>query len=331
MKRWTSLRRRLTSAKEEDKKKEKEDVKSKSKKREIAGKESPIKDRKTGCHEYEGVCLPVTVTTASLDMIKMLEIRDDDVWVLNYPRSGGLWIQEIVSCVINGADLDSVTNIPIADRLIRLENMENNKNNAPQMFEKINNMESPRMIRTSLPYHMLPFQIHSKKPKIIYMARNPKDVVASYYHFYNSDPVLPTTTWEKFIEEFIKGNVAFGSWFPHLSPWWQEYRTSNNVLFLKYEDLKKDLRSIVIQISLFLDKHFEDDQIEAITNHCGFDNMKNAAGDADAMISTYLRKGIVGSWEEQFTIAQNKTFDLECDKHLYGTGLRFDYESFKVE
>lgn len=43
---------------------------------------------------------------------------------------------------------------------------------------------SPRFIKTHLPYRLLPRQIRTgeRKPRIVYVARNPKDTCVSYYH-----------------------------------------------------------------------------------------------------------------------------------------------------
>lgn len=47
-----------------------------------------------------------------------------------------------------------------------------------------NNLTTPRHIKCHLPFNLLPRQIRTgeKKPKIVYVARNPKDVCISYYH-----------------------------------------------------------------------------------------------------------------------------------------------------
>ncbi|XP_070556225.1 sulfotransferase 4A1-like isoform X2 [Ptychodera flava] len=320
-------RKRLTSAKDEEKRekeKQQETILT------MESPPSPKKDR-NGCHVYEGVCLPLSVSTQTLDVIKTLDVREDDVWILNYPRSGGIWIQEIVLCIMYKADIDAINNIPLTDRLSLLESIESSQNKQYPTFDNFENMESPRLVHTSLPYHMLPMKIHSKKPKIIYLARNPKDVIASYYTYYQNSPEYTSTEWDKFLEDFIKGNVAYGSWYPHLSTWWMEYRTSNNVLFLKYEDMIKDLRSIVIQTALFLGKRLDDDLVDAITSHCTFQNMKNRSEEGNGKMSTYFTKGEVGAWEDKFTVTQNKQYDAEIDKHLLGTGLRFDYEHVVAE
>jgi hypothetical protein len=48
----------------------------------------------------------------------------------------------------------------------------------------VRELSCPRVIQTHLPWSLLPAQIRdgAKHPKIIYVARNPKDVSVSFYH-----------------------------------------------------------------------------------------------------------------------------------------------------
>lgn len=48
----------------------------------------------------------------------------------------------------------------------------------------VDNLKSPRFIKTHLPWPLLPVSIRNgeKNPKIIYVCRNAKDACVSYYH-----------------------------------------------------------------------------------------------------------------------------------------------------
>ena len=49
---------------------------------------------------------------------------------------------------------------------------------------QIDALESPRILNTHHPPHLLPKDIKEKKTRIVYIYRNPKDVaISSYHHF----------------------------------------------------------------------------------------------------------------------------------------------------
>ena len=53
-------------------------------------------------------------------------------------------------------------------------------------LEQIDALESPRILNTHHPPHLLPKDIkENKKAKIVYIYRNPKDVAVSAYHHYS--------------------------------------------------------------------------------------------------------------------------------------------------
>lgn len=53
------------------------------------------------------------------------------------------------------------------------------------------------------------------------------------------------------VREVRQGEIQRGDWFHHVVSWW-EHRDSENILFLKYEDLKKDTFSVMKRIAEFL-------------------------------------------------------------------------------
>ena len=56
------------------------------------------------------------------------------------------------------------------------------------------------------------------------------------------------TTWTAQIV-----HLMYGSYSGYVLPWWQASRNAANILFLKYEDMKRDLAGVVGQIAGFID------------------------------------------------------------------------------
>lgn len=117
--------------------------------------------------------------------------------------------------------------------------------------------------------------------QVIYMARNPKDLVVSYYQFHRSLRTMSYRgTFQEFCRRFMNDKrkyvgywdtvklpsgfksvnsctalsllylslfvslkVGYGSWFEHVQEFW-EHRMDSNVLFLKYEDIYKVISSL---------------------------------------------------------------------------------------
>ena len=147
--------------------------------------------------------------------------------------------------------------------------------------------------------------------KYIYCARNPKDVSVSLYHHQinrksTDDKIGFDLTWDEFFECFMKGTVSFGSWWDHVPEWWA-HKNEPNVLFLKYEDMKKDLPTNVKKIADFLGRSLDQQTIEKIAQATTIDSMK--ANSVEWKDQQFIRKGVVGDWKSMLTPAQSAAMD----------------------
>ncbi|XP_022104123.1 sulfotransferase 1C2-like [Acanthaster planci] len=285
--------------------------------------------------EYEGVALAPEVDKVAEDF-KTYEVREDDCWLVTYPKAGTTWVQEIVSCLMHDEYLDpakqihTVFRVPYLDQTIperarRWKNM-------PPPHKIAEEMPSPRVLKSHFPGQLLPPQLWEKKVKIIYIIRNPKDVLVSYYYFEKMfDPQRKEQSFGELLERANSGNIMYGVWWCHYLYFWKR-RHEPNILLLRYEDLKKDLRGNVERISLFLGKNLPAKKLDEITEHCKFANMKaNPMANHDVLYPestksgrSFMRKGKVGGWKEHFTVAQNEAMDALIKEKLHGTGLTFD-------
>ncbi|XP_033121113.1 sulfotransferase 1C2-like [Anneissia japonica] len=138
--------------------------------------------------------------------------------------------------------------------------------------------------------------------------------------------------WSEFFDSFVAGHAHGGSWFDINLYWWSR-RQDENVLFLKYEDLKKDLAGGIVEIATFLGCTIPEGGLEKVVNHCSFDSMKKNPKTnyedkvfINKEISKFMRKGTIGDWKNYFTVAQNEVFDKLYEDKLKGSGLVFDFE-----
>ncbi|XP_070560865.1 sulfotransferase 1C4-like isoform X2 [Ptychodera flava] len=213
--------------------------------------------------------------------------------------------------------------------LLALEKAGLEYGNGLKQMEKI---PSPRLMKSHLPYHAFPSQAIRKKCKIVYVARNPKDTGVSFFHQYSLGfpPLDYKGSWNDFYQLYVNDKTWYGSWFDHVLTWWQ-HRDDENVMFLKYENMKKDPKGAVKSITDFLDISLTEGAIDDIVEFCSFNKMKKdenvnfslVVGDKDK--HQFIRKGVVGDWMNFFTVAQNKEYEKIYRERMKGSGLDFEW------
>uniref|UniRef100_W5NKK1 Sulfotransferase n=1 Tax=Lepisosteus oculatus TaxID=7918 RepID=W5NKK1_LEPOC len=174
-----------------------------------------------------------------------------------------------------------------------------------------------------------------KEPLVIYVARNPKDVAVSFFHFHNFSNFLENQeSFDDFLNKFLHGNVFGSSWFDHIKDWYS-HKHEFDFLYITYEEMIKDLRSSVLKISHFLGKKLDDKTVDMIVENGSFKNMKNnPVANSERFSSEYferskgsfLRKGKVGDWKNIFTVAHNEKFDEFYWKKMKDVPLDFIWD-----
>ncbi|PHS22524.1 MAG: sulfotransferase, partial [Robiginitomaculum sp.] len=187
--------------------------------------------------------------------------RDDDIIIATYAKAGTTWLQQIVSQLIfNGEEGLNVAEMsPWLD--FRL----------PPKEEKLADLEAQthrRFIKTHLPVDALTF---SPKAKYLYIARDGRDVLWSYYNHHSN--FLPDM-YERMAEVCPPGMERFApitrdvvdffhewrardGWpiwpfWGNIASWWA-VRDLPNVMLLHFNDLKADMPGQMRKIADFLD------------------------------------------------------------------------------
>ena len=191
----------------------------------------------------------------------------------------------------------------------------------------IESLPSPRVYISHLVVDYFRAPLETKGTKFVVVVRNVKDTLVSLYHMYRGMPELGhfTGTFDDFME-MVKVN-RIRSWFEWVLGW-GEYKDHPNVIFLKYEDMKKDLPTEVQRLANFLETDVTEDEISDVYRKTSFANMQatyNGLGITDGKISPFIRKGEVGDWKKYFSEESNSYIDM-LYQDVKSKGLHFDSE-----
>ncbi|XP_051063594.1 bile salt sulfotransferase 2 [Phodopus roborovskii] len=269
---------------------------------------------------FEGIPFPILGYKKEIltETCNKFVIRDEDTIIVTYPKSGTNWLVETVSLIQSKGNPECVQSMPVWERSPWIET---------EIGQKylISN-ERPPLLISHLPFHLFPKSFFHSKAKVIYVMRNPRDVLVSGYFFWSkSNLVKNADSLSTYFEWFLKGNVAYGSWFEHIRGW-LSMRGSENFLLLSYEDMKKDTRKTIEKICDFLGKKLESDELDMVLKNISFKAMKenkmsNFSLITDDMIPNglvLLRKGVTGDWKNHFTVAQAEAFDKVFQEKMAG-------------
>ncbi len=267
---------------------------------------------------------PAFVSQADMDLIeKEFVAKDGDVFIVTYPRSGTTWTEQMVHLLVNKGEQGEQR---LTDAVPWLETLPHRPNG---MIKFLETMPPRRLFTSHLPYPLMP-PIDNTTAKIVYVARNPKDVAISTY-FHNQSKGGYEGSWEEHFQLFLNSDVGFGPYFDHVLPWWQASQKNKNILFLKYEDMKNDHAGNVAKLASFLGIQADSRLIQTVVRLSSFQSMtSNETTNFDwipqkADKPKHFRRGEIGDWRNHFSAEQSQQMNDLLMKKMQGSGLQFDF------
>ena len=283
-----------------------------------------MEEKPKGEHMLNGVLVPTFVTQEHLDKLKDFPLRGDDIWIVSYPKSGTTWTQHIVRLARNGGEEDDEK---ISNAVPWLEGLKNYPD------ADVDSLPTPRAFKSHSLYERMPCGLPNETPgRYIYVARNPKDLAVSFFHQYKSLTWGERNiSWDDYFERFMAGKGLYGNHFDHVLSWWA-HRHEENVLFIKYEDMKRDLVSSVSEIVKFAGLNLDEETIKKVAAMSTFDKMKDDPSVNYSWSKLYrhdrvpfMRKGEVGDWKNLFSKEQSDRMDAVYLARCKPVGLEFDF------
>ena len=199
-------------------------------------------------------------------------------------------------------------------------------------FDELLVSPHPWIIRTHLcvSYYER-FLKQANGPKFIFVLRNPKDIIVSYYYVHRDLAGMGGMSWNDYFYLYQNKKLLMGDIFDQHLGWWK-YHDHPNVLFVHYEDLLDEPAKQISQLATFLGHSYSEEQIQAIVDNTSFKRMyarpnsqysKHITEEEMSQQGTFIRKGQKGQWHSYFTDEQNAYVDSILEARTRPQGLLY--------
>lgn len=263
-----------------------------------------------------------------------LKFRDDDIIISTYAKSGTTWMQQIIGQMLFGGD----ETLAVADMSPWLDLR------VPPKDVKLPEVEAQthrRFLKTHLPVDALVF---SQRAKYVYIGRDGRDVVWSLYNHHSNanqfwydalnntpgrvgPPIeRPPADIRRYWREWLdRDGFPFWPFWENVRSWWAlREQGLPNVMFVHFEDLKRDMPGMMRRIARFLEIAIDESRWDRIVEFCSFEWMKRNAtksvplGGAfwDAGAEVFINKGVNGRWRDVLTTAESAEYEQRAIAEL---------------
>lgn len=241
-----------------------------------------------------------------------LELRDTDIYIVTFLKSGTTWMQMILYQMLTDGKLNF-------DHIYDVSPWLTNESISNKDPERVNKLPNPRIFKSHDPYKKFD---SSAKNKIIYVYRNPIDTAYSLYNHrknYNN----PEETIEQTLKQYFSEKEEY-NWFTYTKTW-LENKHGLNIYYVKYEDLKNNFDATVQNIAQFLQVNLNEETLQRIKERSSFAFMKQheekfGEQPKDKRVyNQFIRKGEIGEGKKEIPASEieqiNATFNALIGKY----------------
>jgi len=237
-------------------------------------------------------------------------------FLVSYPKSGNTWVRFLLAHLLNGQGEELTLR-----NLWRLIPDSHDRQQRAYMLDRQSSFGN-------LPYQVVkahdPFLPFYWDKQVIYLVRDGRDVLTSYYHYHNAR-VGTGITLSDLIES--REPNPMGTWSSHVLSWMQ--RRGKRKLYVKYEDLISDTAATLSRMLAFMDWSPDQRSIADAVKRSSFRQLKQVEAthgwlhDSKAKAGeqrSFFRKGEVGDWRNTFTDADATAFWRRHGKGMRALG-----------
>ena len=167
---------------------------------------------------------------------RSVPVFPDDTFIVSYPRSGNTWTRFLIANLINPDEPATFANIET-----KVPEIEANTRRQLERFPR------PRILKSHEYFD-------PRYKKVVYIARDPRDVVLSNYYFQLKKRFIEDGyPIDRYVSRFIAGEVDdYASWGDNVATWLVTRYGSPSFLLLRYEDMLQAPQHELAKVAFFL-------------------------------------------------------------------------------
>ncbi|ESQ34744.1 hypothetical protein EUTSA_v10009882mg [Eutrema salsugineum] len=288
--------------------------------------------------KYQGCWYYHNTVQGVVNFQRGFQPQDTDIILASNPKSGTTWLKALTVAILERSRNHSSSNHPL---------LSDNPHGIVPFLEFDLYIESsspdlskyssvPRVFSTHMPLHAIHETLKDSPCKIVYVARNVKDTLISWWYFRCAvrKIELNRSILESMFKSFCEGTFFYGPYWEHLLSYWRgSLEDPKKILFMKYEEMKAEPRAQIKRLADFLGYPFTKEEeengcVDEVLNLCSLRNLSglevNKTGKVNNMEhKDFYRKGEVGDWKNYLTPEMENQIDMIIQEKLQGSGLKF--------
>ena len=270
------------------------------------------------------------------------------IWLASYPKSGNTFVRALLTSyffcndgILDFKLMNSISVFPnelIFKKFgVDIYNEREVLKNYLRIQKLINKQNSIQFIKT----HSSLFNIEGRYPftnldtslGVIYIVRDPRNVITSYAHHLS---VSPKETKDIMIKNHKTSSGNNNSVFTYVGSWghnfmsWQSFKFQQRYLLIKYEDLAKDTEKTFLSILNFVNKcnktNFSLDKLKLKNSldSCSFETMsklEDKKGFPEAIEGKkFFHLGKKNNWKELLDLKLKEELEKNFEKEMTELG-----------
>lgn len=195
---------------------------------------------------------------SSNDLLMPKLRRDDDIFIVSYPRSGNTWVLFIIAnIIIEKLELDVEVNI------FNIHGFVPDIHQGQNIPLDLGFFPFKRFIKSHATFH-------SGYKNIVYLIRDPRSVMDSYYNY-----LTGLGSYKGDISSFIEDKkMGVNAWCEHVRGWMDGIVPGTRFHVFKYEDFKLSQRDTIVSLANLFGFKLEEESLRKIIEKTSFENMQ---------------------------------------------------------